>query len=126
MKMAEEEIGKCAVAIKEALREAIRTAIEEVKNTICKPEDFDKALLEVLGEMLGVEVNPTKCELVLKEPVTERVCKDFYEQRRWVMCKAHQLLKKWREEGRIADIGEAIEEAWSELKEKCLEAGYAI
>ena len=122
----EGEESKCQLAIKEALKEALRIALEETSSSICRPEDFDKALLEVLGELLGVEANPTSCELVLKEPPTAKVCRDFYEQRRWVMCKAHRLLKEWKKEGRIADIGEAIEEAWDELKEKCLEAGYPI
>ena len=117
---------KCILAISEALKRAISVALEEVEHSVCTPEDFDKALLKVLGDILGVEVNPTKCSEILSKPVTETICKDFYEQRRWVMCKAHQLLKKWKEEGKIADIGEAIHEAWTELKEKCLEKGYPI
>ena len=117
---------KCITAIKEALKRAFSIVLEGVENDICTVEDFDKALLEFLGQMLGVDVNPTKCDLILEKPVSEKVCRDFYEQRRWVMCKAHQLLKEWKKEGKIADIGEAIEKAWDELKEKCLEAGYAI
>lgn len=118
--------GKCIIAIKEALKRAFSIAMDEVEKSVCTPEDFEKALLEFLGEVLGVEVNPTKCDLILESPVDEKVCKDFYEQRRWVMCRAHQLLKQWKEEGKIADIGEAIEKAWEELREKCIEKGYAI
>lgn len=122
--MAEE--NRCVIAISEAIKKALSVALEEVRSSVCSEDDFDKAMLEVLGRVLGVETNPTKCDLVLKEPITERVCRDFYEQRRWVMCRAHQKLKQWKEEGRIADIGDAIEEAWDELKEKCLEAGHPI
>lgn len=118
--------GKCVIAIEEAIKRALNIALEEVKNTVCTKEDFDKALKKVLGSFLGVEANPTSCELILEEPVTKKVCEDFYEQRRWVMCRTHQKLKKMYEEGKIAELGEAIESAWDELKEKCLAAGYPV
>jgi len=120
------EEGKCVIAIEEAIKRALSVAVEEVKNTVCTEEDFDKALKKVLGSLLGVEANPTECSIVLSQPMTERVCRDFYEQRRWVMCRAHQKLKEMYKTGQIADLGEAIEEAWDELKEKCLAAGHPV
>jgi len=117
---------KCVIAVREAIKKALEVALDEVRKSVCKEEDFEKAILEVLGKFLGVEANPTKCELILEKPVTESVCRDFYEQRRWVMCRAHRLMKEWIKEGKIADLGEALDIAWDELKKKCAEAGYAI
>ena len=123
--MVEEGLSKCALAIKEAIKKAIQIAGEEIQDTICSTEDYDRALKEVLAELLGVEVNPTSCDLVLST-ITESTCKDFYKQREYVMCRAHQLMKEWREEGKIADLGKAIREAWDDLKTKCLEKGIVV
>lgn len=121
--MAEE--NKCVMAIKEAIKKAIEYAGQEVQGTICSVDDYDKAVKQVLAEFLGVEVNPTSCDYVL-EHIGEDVCRDFYKQREYVMCKAHKLLKEWRAEGKIADIGKAIREAWNDLKTKCLEIGVPV
>ncbi|MEM1562740.1 MAG: hypothetical protein QXV75_07145 [Candidatus Bathyarchaeia archaeon] len=120
------EEDKCVIAITEALSEAIRVALEEVEGSICTPEAFDRALANLLSKMLGIEHNPTKCDEILAQPPSANTCKDFYEQRRWVMCRAHQLLKEMKKEGKVANIGEAINTAWSELREKCLAIGHVI
>ena len=122
-----ESKNKCVIAIEEAINKALEVAFEEIQKSICTKEDFEKALSTVLSDFLGVDisVNP-ECEEILKKGFTEKVCKDFYEQRRWVMCCAHSKLKKWLEEGKIADFRKAIRECWKELKEGCEKAGYPI
>jgi hypothetical protein len=54
------------------------------------------------------------CEIVLKD-VTLDTCRDFRESRRWVMCKAWELMDKQK----VGSFKEAISKAWSELREKC-------
>lgn len=114
------EKNKCVVAISVALKKAFEIAVDEAKNTACSEDDLDQAIHSYLAKMLGVKVNPhSKCDVLLEKPVTKEVCRDFYEQRRWVMCRAHRKLKEWLKEGKPADLGKALEESWDELKEEC-------
>lgn len=120
----------CKMAVKDAIDRVFKVITEEFKKWevvgLCDPDTIDEGMKTVLAKILGVKDNPVSCEILLSQPVTERICRDFYEQRRWVMCRAHQILKEEHEKGEIADLGEAIEKAWDELREKCLKMGYYI
>ena len=92
-------------------------------------EWIDTALLEPadLEDMLGLErheINEPseKCKPVLEIGLTPSVCKDFRAIRRWVACRAWQLLEsdkydRWRD---------AIRQAWMEARTECLKHGVAV
>jgi len=82
---------------------------------------------EFLSRVLGLnkhDVNAlsVKCRYVLERGLTKEVCEDFREIRRWVACRAWQLL----EEGKARRWRDAIKTAWEEAKRKCMELGVVI
>lgn len=87
----------------------------------------EKAMMKHMGKLLGMDEdeapNPSSdCEVVLDEGLIEEVCKDFREIRRWVLCRAWQLL-----DSKEVDTFEvAMETAWAEAKNKCRERGVPV
>ena len=92
--------------------------IEDIKK---KLEDIEHSI-DMLAEMVKTE-NPisTKCEVILREPLTKDRCYDFRAIRQWVMCKTWDIMEK--EHIRFAD---AIKKAWEEAKIQCLAVGARI
>lgn len=83
-----------------------------------KREDMND--IRVAAEMLGLkpeEVNDPsiKCVAVLQSGLTPDICRDFRGIRRWVMCRAWDLLETKRAE----TFREAIREAWREAHLAC-------
>ena len=62
-----------------------------------------------------------KCRLILDKGLTKDVCYDFRGIRRWVMCKAWEIMEKEKVPFRTA-----IRTAWDEAKKLCLEIGAPI
>jgi len=55
------------------------------------------------------------CKLILDKGVTTDTCMDFRESRRWVMCRAWDLMDKKE----VDSFKEAIGKAWDELRTRC-------
>jgi len=115
----EEELGaeKCKIA----LGSALKVVLEE-----CGGKDnFFKNIGKILGlsEEEVEEMNPLSehCRRVLDEALTKERCHDFREQRRWVMCRAWDLM-----ETEHIPFHDAIKRAWDELKERCAKIGAYI
>jgi len=100
---------RCAIAVDVALE----TILGECGGS-------KELVMKHIGELLGIDGNPisAKCEYVLERGTPAEVCKDFREIRRWVLCRAWELMET---EGlRFRD---AISRAWIEAKEKCAAHG---
>jgi len=106
-------VSKCQIAI---------LAVAEVLTKHCKAGD--EALKKFMKDILGLsdEKDNPSCDLVLKHGLTESICKDFRAIRKWVMCRAHDLLAK----GEVKTFSEAMRKAWEEAKTTCLKLGVII
>ena len=72
------------------------------------------------AELLGLnpeEVNDPsiKCAIVLSRGLTPEVCEDFREIRRWVLCRAWELL----DQHKVDRFRDAVRQAWAEAKLGC-------
>ena len=112
-KKGEKEISRCEVAL---------SVLADLVGSECTAEQLGMWLKEVLGlEDDDINVSET-CRMILEEKgLTKEVCQDFRAYRRWVMCRAFQLIEK---EG--LSFSEALRRAWKEVKSKCFELGVTI
>lgn len=82
--------------------------------------EIERVIVHYGAELLGLdpeEVNDpkSKCPAVLDVGLTPEVCRDFRAVRRWVMCRAWQLL----DSGEAKRFRDAIRRAWREEEEAC-------
>lgn len=102
------------------MAEVIREIADRLYTMLITPLD--------IADMLGIDrhdINEVsiKCRYVLEERgLTAEVCKDFREIRRWVACRAWQLIERdeadtWRD---------AIRRAWNEAKAQCIRLGVYV
>lgn len=104
-----EDIDRCRLAIDTAFK----IASEE-----CGSKD---ELKKYLGDVLGVNPdNPAGCEVVL-ENLSEEVCRDFRNIRKYVLCNTWRLIDKEKKSFR-----EAISDSWRIVKSKCAEMGVYV
>ena len=98
------------------------SAIDSIYYDTSREEDALREWAEVLG-LEPHEVNVSeKCRIVLEKGLTPEVCRDFRGIRRWVACRAWDLIENdvvntWRE---------AMKKAWAEAKAKCAELGVYV
>ncbi len=79
---------------------------------------------QLMQDILGIEgVNPISehCKLVLENDLPAEVCTSFRGIRRWVMCRAWELM----DENKMP-FRQAMRTAWAEAKEKCLKHGVSV
>jgi len=117
--MAEKKVDK-----KDKCEVALRIGYDIVFSK-CLPDHKDLVAKEI-AELLGIdgkEMNPISehCKRVLERGLTEGICKDFKEIRRWVMCRTWQLME---EKGKR--FKDAISQAWKEAKDICAEKGVIV
>lgn len=82
--------------------------------------DIARIIVRYGADVLGIdhsEVNDPseKCKAVLSRPLDRSICQDFRGIRRWVLCRAWQLL----DSGEAKMFRTAIRRAWSEAKRIC-------
>ena len=98
----------------------LRDLFESIESLFITPEDIEA----VLG-LDPHEINEPseKCKIILEEVgLTKAVCEDFRAIRRWVACRAWQLL----EEGKYHRWRDAIRKAWQEARLGCAKQGAVI
>ena len=76
--------------------------------------------LDLAAELLGIhpkEVNEPsiKCSIILGQGLQPEICSDFREIRRWVLCRAWELLDSHS----VKSFREAIRRAWEEARLGC-------
>jgi len=110
--MKEGEVSRCSIAWEVAL---------DVLSSECTPHQLVEFMKKILG-LKNDDLNPgEKCKWVLERGLTKEVCQDFREYRRWVMCRAFELMEK---EG--LSFSEALDKAWDEVHEECAKLGVII
>ncbi len=120
-RITQEEIEKipqdvrCGIALSVAM---------EVLAAQCADKD---TLAKHVAEILGIDIkdiNPVSqhCRQVLDRGVTKEVCGDFREIRRFVMCKAFEIL----DTGPTKSLGDALRAAWKVAKDLCVEQGVVV
>jgi len=102
-------------------RIAWEIAIDQAMN-ICGWEKAGKEeAFKAMGSMMGMsaeEANDVseRCKDILGQKITEELCYDFRETRRWVMCHTWKLMEEKR-----MRFSDAIRQSWETLKTKCRE-----
>jgi len=117
-----EKIGdeqRCRIAWEIAVDQAMYTCGWDTKSG--KEEAF-----KAVGTMLGLTAEEsndisTKSSAILAEALTKDRCFDFRGVRQWVMCRSWELIEKERKR-----FGDAIRQAWREIKDKCRDIGADI
>ena len=106
------EVSRCSIAWEVAF---------DVLSSECTPHQLVDFAKKILG-LKKDDINPSeKCRLILDRGLPKEVCQNFREYRRWVMCRAFELMEK---EG--LSFSEALDKAWDEVHEKCAEVGVII
>jgi hypothetical protein len=88
-------------------------------------EKEEKEILRFLvSSEMGHSPDPelsSRCDIMLKTPVTKELCYDFRGIRARVMCSAWSHMEKEK-----LPFAESIRRAWRETKEECIKAGASI
>lgn len=85
----------------------------------------DEAMVKVLQKMVGLEdeiKSKSDCDDILKRGLNKQQCNNFKMIRRWVMCKAWQLI----EQDKVNTFDKAMNRAWKLAKDRCNEIGVEI
>ena len=86
----------------------------------------EKLFKDIVSKFLGVDassMNPLSahCKEVLVRGVTKEVAENFFESRRWVMCRAWEMMFGGEVKPTLQGFGEAVKMAWDELHAKMAE-----
>ena len=102
------------------MSEIVRDIVDSIYTLLITPADMAKILGLDTHDINEVSV---KCKYVLEERgLTAEVCKDFREIRRWVACRAWQLI----EQDKADTWKQAINQAWNEAKAQCIRLGVYV